>query len=134
MTDSKKQYPPYVKDFVLPEDKGHIALYVHRTISGVIAQNYIRTQLPDEDFLTLGAGFWVLEGFVFEIELSEETYPSLNYYLEERKGLELPRRFELYKSLDENEIWVLIQAFNETRRHILETMIDTPLEEKKIES
>ena len=125
------KYPPYVKSFSLPSGKGHIALYVHRSIAGAIAQNYVRSQLPEDEFFTTGAGFWIVEGFVFEIDLDKEAYPSLCYYLEEREGLELPRRFSLYKGLDESEVNILIEAYNATRRHILETQADLSIEEKK---
>lgn len=125
--------PSFIQRYAVGET-GYIDLFSHRPISGVIAQNFIKTQLPLEDFFTIGAGFWILEGFVHEVSLPEESYPSLNYYLEMRSDKEMPRRFELYKALDESELNILIEAYNATRRHVLETQADTPLEEKKIES
>ncbi len=125
--------PSFIQRYAVG-DSGYIELYTHRPVSGAIAQNYVKNHLPVEEFFTNGAGFWILEGFVHDISLPESEYPSLNYYLDSRADKDLARRFELYKTLDESEVNILIEAFNATRRHILETQADVPLEEKKIES
>lgn len=130
MTNSK-QYPASVKVYTLPNDAGHIALYTYRSIGAAIVQNFARTQAPESEMYTSMAAFWILEGFLFEINLPKDSYPCITDYLEKRVGLDMEHRFELYKTIDESECTVLITAFNETRQHIFETQGDLPLEEKK---
>jgi hypothetical protein len=125
--------PSFIQRFAVGEE-GYIDLYTYRPISGLIAQNYVRTQLPEDEYLSNGAGFWILEGYISDISLPESEYPSINDYLQRRVDKEMPRRFELYLAIDEAEAGILIDAFNATRRHVLETMAELPLEEKKIES
>lgn len=77
------------------------------------------------------AGFWIIEGTIHSIEVNAEKYPSLSQYCTGREG-SLGDRLEFYMEyVQEDELDIIRLAHDATRRHVLETMTEAPIEEKK---
>lgn len=132
MTQTK--LPPFVREYAI--EGGCIYIHSNTPIAGRIAENFVIGKAPSGEHNKLEySGFWILEGFVHDISLPEEQYPTLSYYLSERQNKELAERWVLFtQNVDENEALILIKCFNESRRHILETEVGKSLEEKKTDS
>jgi hypothetical protein len=78
------------------------------------------------------AGFWIIEGLVHSHDFTIETHPTLCHYFEQREGLNMDERWELYaSSVEVSELDFLQLAHDNTRRHVLETMTDLSLEKKE---
>jgi len=98
------------------------------------AEQTDETEMLPEDAMDYlyALAFWFIEGYLFSYEIDSEKFPTLSYYLNERSDYGLPRRWELWCNLvDTSELEPVVSAWQKTRRHALETLAETPLEEKK---
>lgn len=130
MNETKK--PPFVREY---STEG-ATLWVHggTGVGEVIVREFLRKLFPDVNLnLMIYAGFWILEGVLYAHELTGEQYESLSYYLAERESLDMQGRWKLYCNVIDESIvtGLLFEAYNTTRRHVMETMAEMPLEDKK---
>lgn len=130
MTEAKK-IPPYVVSY---QSEG-ACFYMHsnRPVKALTAQSYVAKFTTDDEFSQASiSAFWIIEGYLYDLEIEGESFPGLRYYLSERDGLNMQNRWKLYNdSLDFREAGILVEAFNQTRGNAYKTEIDTPLAEKK---
>jgi len=127
-----KPMPSFVREY---RTEG-ACLWVHSGtgIGEIIAREFLRKRFPDANLnLMMYAGFWILEGVLYAHELSGEVYESLNHYLSERQNMSIEERWALYcVTIDDATTGgILHDAYNNTRRHVMETMAELPLEDKK---
>jgi hypothetical protein len=129
MTSAK--LPPFVREYAV--EGGCIYIHSNTPVGSLIVENFVKSKVGEEKYLESEyASFWILEGLVYEVELPEEQYPTVNYYLAERSGKDLEARWQLYcKHVDALENFIFVRCFTETRRHLLETLADKTDEEKK---
>lgn len=132
MSETKKM-PPYV----VPYQVEGACFYMHsnRPVKAVVAQKYVADNMSTTDAEYAQASmsaFWIIEGYLYDVEIEGEAFPCLRYYLSERDGLNWPNLRKLYNnSIDIAEATILVEAFNKTRQNVYKTEADTPVAEKK---
>ena len=108
-------------------------MYVGNPVRSALIRNFLKGQVAEAELdYNYCLAFWFFEGYLINAVFSPEQCPTLGYYWQEREGKGVLERWELWvQYVDTQELIIIIRAWEETRRHSLETMADESLEEKK---
>lgn len=125
--------PLFVRSYQDENGLGRLDMHSGYTIKGEIAEAFVTERVGTGKQNELAyAPFWIIEGFLWGHELDENKTPSLAYYLEQRVSKDLQERWDLYTEIfDANEGIFVLNAYNKTRRHVMETEAELSPEQKK---